>query len=61
MQNETTKKRNCIKCKKCGGEILSNTHKKMIYCECESIAVDGCEDYIRVIGNERDYEIIKEQ
>ena len=47
-----------IKCKKCGDEIFGDTKKKMTYCTCTSIAVDGCEDYIRVNGNKEDYEIM---
>ena len=48
-----------IKCKKCGVEIYWNTHKKMTPCKCGAIEVDGCEDYVRVIGNKKDYEEIK--
>ena len=48
-----------IKCKKCGDEIFSNTHKKMINCKCQAIAVDGCEYYIRIIGDEENYKVIK--
>lgn len=48
-----------IKCVKCGEEIKGDTNKKMIYCECGKIGVDGCEHYIRIIGNEEDYKIVK--
>ena len=51
----TNKKETHIKCKKCGTEIFWNTHKKMIPCTCGAIEVDGCEDYIRVIGTKNDY------
>jgi len=47
-----------IKCKKCGDEIFGDTRKKMTDCKCGAIAVDGCEDYVRVIGDEGDYEEI---
>lgn len=48
-----------IKCKKCGTEIYWNTHKKMTSCKCGAVEVDGCEDYVRVIGNKEDYEEIQ--
>ncbi len=48
-----------IKCKKCGDEIYWNTHKKMTPCKCGAVEVDGCEDYVRVIGKKEDYEEIK--
>jgi len=47
-----------IKCRKCGDEIFSDTKKKMTSCNCGAIAVDGCEDYVRISGNKKDYEII---
>ena len=54
-----TKEETYYKCTHCGDEIFWNTHKKLTYCKCKTIGVDGCEDYIRVIGNEADYEMIK--
>lgn len=27
-------------------------------CKCKKIWIDGCEDYVRVGGNEGDYEVI---
>ena len=36
-----------------------NTHKSMTYCKCGKIAIDGCEYYVRVNGNEGDWKIIK--
>jgi len=48
-----------IKCLRCGEEIKGDTHKKMIYCKCEKIGVDGCEHYIRIIGESKDYKIVK--
>lgn len=47
-----------IKCKKCGDEIYLNTHKKITPCKCGAIKVDGCEDYVRVIGDRDNYEEI---
>lgn len=46
------------KCKSCGDEIFWNTQKKMISCTCEKISVDGCEYYIRLIGDSEDFERI---
>ena len=54
-----TKGETYYKCTHCGGEIFWNTHKKLIYCTCKKIWVDGCEDYVRVGGNEGDYKVIK--
>ena len=54
-----TKKEIHYRCKKCGDEIYWNTHKSMTYCKCGALGVDGCEFYVRLIGNEGDYKIIK--
>ena len=47
------------RCKKCEDEIYWNTHKKMIMCKCGALGVDGCEFYVRLIGNESDREEVK--
>ena len=47
------------KCTHCGDEIYWNTHKKMIMCKCGALGVDGCEFYVRLIGDEKDREEIK--
>ena len=39
-------------------EIFWNTHKKLSECKCKAIYVNGCEDYIRIGGNEGDYEVV---
>ncbi len=57
--NKKNKKEAYIRCKKCGTEIYSNTHKEMIPCACGAIFVDGCEDYIRIGGNKEDYEEVQ--
>ncbi len=46
------------KCRKCCDEIFWNTHKKLVWCQCLSLGVDGCEDYTRILGNEGDIEVI---
>lgn len=62
MQIKSTpqsKKEIYYKCIHCGDEIYWNTHKSMTYCKCKKIAIDGCEYYVRINGNEGDYKIIK--
>ena len=49
------------RCKKCGDEIYWNTRKKMIMRKCVALGVDGCEFYVRLIGNEADREEIKKE
>jgi len=49
----------CYKCTHCGDEIYWNTHKKMIMCKCGALGVDGCEFYVRLIGDEKDRKMIK--
>ena len=45
-----------IVCRHCRTEIPTNTHKKFITCTCGKIAVDGCEDYVRLIGDSADFD-----
>ena len=59
MPTKTAKKEVHYKCTHCGDEIYWNTHKKMVMCKCGKIAIDGCEYYVRVNGNEGDWKIIK--
>ena len=54
-----TKGETYYKCTHCGDEIFWNTHKKLTHCNCKRISVDGCEDYVRVGGNEGDYKVIR--
>lgn len=53
---ETKEKETYYRCKKCGTEIYWNTHKRFTRCKCEAIAVDSCEFYTRLIGNQDDIE-----
>ncbi len=53
------KKETYYKCNKCGGEIYWNTHKEYIKCSCGVLAVDGCEYYIRLMGDKEDFEQIE--
>jgi len=62
MKTKTTlqsKKEIYYKCTQCGDEIYWNTHKNLTFCKCKRIAIDGCEYYVRINGNEGDYKIIK--
>ncbi|MEK7075214.1 MAG: hypothetical protein AAB948_00235 [Patescibacteria group bacterium] len=56
-----TKEETYYKCAHCGDEIFWNTHKKLTYCKCKKIWVDGCEDYVRIGGDKGDYEVIKKR
>ena len=58
MAKSETKKEVYFKCKKCGDEIYWNTHKHVIYCKCGVLGVDGCEDYVRLLGDEKNHEEI---
>lgn len=55
----STKKETYYKCTHCGDEIFWNTHKKFTSCKCNKIAIDGCKYYVRIIGDEGDYKVIK--
>ncbi|OHB19041.1 MAG: hypothetical protein A2666_04370 [Parcubacteria group bacterium RIFCSPHIGHO2_01_FULL_47_10b] len=61
IKTRTTRKGTYYKCIHCGDEIFWNTHKRYTSCSCGKIAIDGCEDYVRIIGNERDYEEVVQQ
>ena len=50
------KKEIYFKCKKCGDEIYWNANKQMIHCKCGALGVDGCEDYVRLLGDEKNHE-----
>ena len=54
-----TEKTTYIKCKKCGTEVFWNTKRNMTPCKCGAIEVDGCEEYVRVIGKKEDYEEVE--
>lgn len=52
------KKNTYYKCSHCGDEIFWNTCKNLISCKCGKISVDGCEYYVRINGNEKDYKCV---
>lgn len=55
----SSKKETYYKCTHCGDEIYWNTHKNLTFCKCKKIAIDGCEYYVRIIGNKKNYKIIR--
>lgn len=50
-----------IKCKKCGDVIDGEFKGRLIWCACESCAIDETEYYARIIGEQEDYEKIEEE
>ena len=50
---------NAIRCKKCGDIIYSRSRHDFHWCSCESCAIDGGFDYIKITGNPSDWENIK--
>lgn len=50
-----SKKEMYVKCTHCGDEVYWNTRKRLTFCRCEKISVDGCEYYIRINGDPGDY------
>jgi hypothetical protein len=59
QESKAARQYSTVKCSKCGDEIFGNTHKELIYCTCKTISVDGCEYYMRINGNEGNYEVIR--
>lgn len=47
---------NKIKCKKCGDVIESKSTNDLKRCSCGAVAVDGRKEYLKRLGNEKDYE-----
>ena len=41
------------KCKKCSSLIEPNTGKKLKFCKCGKIGVDGSYDYSRIVGDRK--------
>ena len=48
-----------ILCKSCGQVIFSCHRHDFHWCQCKKVAVDGGRDYLKIIGNEDDYEIVE--
>lgn len=47
---------NAIKCLKCNDIIYSCSRHDFHWCSCNSCAIDGGFDYIKIIGNPSDWE-----
>lgn len=47
---------NGIKCLKCGDMIYSRSRHDFHWCSCESCAVDGGFDYLKIVGNKENWE-----
>ncbi len=56
---KTKRKETYYKCTHCGDELYWNTDKRFVPCKCGKIYVDGCEEYVRVGGNKKDWKVIK--
>ena len=50
---------NAIKCLKCGDTIYSRYRHDFHWCSCESCAVDGGFDYLKIIGKKEDWESVQ--
>lgn len=50
--------KNAVKCKVCGSYIRINTEYDYIPCACGAIAVDGGPEYVRIIGDPNNWEIV---
>ena len=48
-----------IKCKKCGDIVDGGYKGRLVYCSCESCAVDETEYYARIIGDADGWEIVE--
>lgn len=51
---------NKIKCKKCEDIIESKNTNDYKRCSCGAVAIDGGKDFLKRIGNEKDYEELSE-
>jgi hypothetical protein len=49
------------KCKKCGSSIEPNTFKKLIFCKCGKIGIDGTRINSRVVGEKKFVENVYEE
>lgn len=50
-----------VKCLKCG-DIIQSTHRHDFrWCSCQSVAVDGGDDYMRIVGDSVNWEILNDE
>ena len=47
-----------LRCNKCGDIIESKHRHDMVWCGCGAVAIDGGKDYIKITGNNGDFEIV---
>lgn len=48
-----------IKCKKCGDIIFSKHRHDMVWCKCNTVAIDGGQDYLRITGEPTNFELLQ--
>ena len=53
------KKKQKIKCLKCGQVIEGDLKGSYIQCKCGKTAIDQTEHYTRIIGNKKDWKTVK--
>lgn len=49
-----------LRCKKCNDIIEGDKKGTYIMCKCKAIAIDETKWYWRIIGNQEDFEEVKE-
>jgi hypothetical protein len=49
-----------VRCRKCGDTIQSHFRHDFKWCKCHAIAVDGGDDYLRLVGNAEDIEVLED-
>ena len=49
------------RCKKCLTALPANTLKKLIFCKCGKVGIDGNFEYSRIVGDKNYLEIVREE
>lgn len=49
-----------LKCLNCKDVIKSKHRHDFVTCSCGKVSVDGGNEYLRIIGDQKNYEIISE-
>lgn len=50
-----------VRCLKCKDVIEGDKKGTLIFCKCESVAIDETENYVRILGYIENYEEVKEK
>lgn len=50
-----------VKCRKCNDIITSKHRHDFVWCECNSVAVDGGDDCPRIIGYSENWEVLDDE